>query len=91
MHDEDPSENPIIHPWGIRLLRKRPKLFDIEAREEFLERLEHNMAERRRPEAIGDRISKIGIRSTEEAAQPVLRDQLADRARKENRKRLRRL
>jgi hypothetical protein len=91
MHEEVSPDDPVIRPWLVRALRKRPKLVNLEARDEFLARLEHNMTERRRPDNIGERLANMGIRSAEEAGQPVVRDQLANRFRTENTKRLRRL
>lgn len=91
MHRSPDEEDPVVHPWVIKALRARPKLLDIEAREEFLARLEHNVSERRRPDNIADRLARLGIRSTEEAAQPVITEQAASRFRKENTRRLRRL
>lgn len=91
MGDGEGDDEPVIHPWAVMALRKRPKLVNIQAREEFLTRLEHNIRERRKPNNIGERLADLGIRSTEEAAKPAVKNQIARRASKENTRLLRRL
>lgn len=91
MHMTEPDDDPIWRPWIVKALRRRPKLVEIETREQFLENLEENMCERRRPDNIADRLSILGLRSAEGAAEPVVKTTMSQRFQKANRKRLRRL
>lgn len=85
--DRDPKQEPIVNPHLIRLLRKRPKLLNIEVRDKFLENLEETIKERRKPRNIGG----IMIDRVQEASRPVADDFLEDRLSEANEKLFRRL
>lgn len=66
VHDGDETANePLLQPRAVRLLRMRPKLFDIRGRERFLEELEKDMADRRRPHNISKNITRTAQRAAE--------------------------
>lgn len=85
--DESPADQPVLQPRLVRFLRKRPKLVEFEMREEFLEHLEQNIRERRKPGTVAQRLS----RTVEDASEPVIRDTLRRRLEKANDSLLRRL
>lgn len=81
MTESDPLEghDPILQPRVVRLLRKRPKLVDITAREEVLESLERNIAARRDPDVVADRFSRRTLESLMESTEPVVKERVQKR------------
>lgn len=84
MSERNPREEPIIQPRLVRLARKRPKLFDVEAREQFLKNLEESMIQRRTPPAVSERLGVNAARSAQEAVEPVIKDTARERMEKAN-------
>lgn len=80
MAESEPGEgvNPVLQPRLVRLLKRRPKLIEIDAREEVLDELETNIAARRDPDVVAERFSRATIESVKDSFEPVV----SDRARK---------
>jgi len=85
MADDNPEKEPILQPRIVQFARKRPKLFDIQAREEFLKNLEDNICDRRCPPNVSDRLGRNMARSTQEAIEPVFKRTLRERFTNANR------
>jgi hypothetical protein len=70
--------NPLLQPRLVRFLQRRPKLFDIDARDKMLEEIEKEICIRRDPEQVSSTVSKMMVRSGEkpvrEAAKTTLQN-----------------
>ena len=85
------SDEPVCKPWLVRLLRRRPKLVEIEARDKFLENLDRQICERRKPDNVAARLSRNSLRSAETTFEPVVAGTVRDRLAEANGRMLRRL
>lgn len=68
------SEEPILQPRVIRFLKNRPRLIDRGFREEFLEQLESNVSERRKPDTLAEKTVRGVFRNLEEAGSGVAKN-----------------
>lgn len=85
--DFNPAEEPLCKPHLVSLLKRRPKLFNIEAREKFLEELEKDICERRKPDRIAEKI----VREGEQAVERPVAELTSKRLEKANSRLLQRL
>lgn len=81
------EEDPVVRARIIRLLRARPKLVELEFRDQLLRNLEQNIEDRRRPSNLSSSVS----RTIERVTEPVIRDTVRDQMNKANETILRRL
>lgn len=65
---------PLFEPRLIRLLKDRPRLVDRGFREEFLEQLEENVRERRKPDTVAEEMAKNLMRRFEDAGGSVVKN-----------------
>lgn len=85
------KDDPVLRPWVVKALRRRPKLLDLETRDRFLAQIEQNMAERRRPAEISARLSRMGFESAAQAMEPAVQEAARSKMEDANRSILRRL
>lgn len=72
-------DEPLIEPRLIHLLEKRPRLVDRGIREELLHQFRENVAARRTPEKVGERISREMVNNIADTTEPVVRDRARNR------------
>jgi len=77
--ENDPERQPVVQPRLIRFARRRPKLVNLEFRDEFLKNLEENVCERRCPPNISDSAGRTVAMSAERAVEPVLQSTFRQR------------
>lgn len=78
--DDATEEDPVCQPHLVRLLRRRPKLVDIEMRDKTLLYLEQTICERRKP----GRVAEKTVRAAEEVAEPAAMGSVRDGLNKAN-------
>jgi hypothetical protein len=91
MAERELSDEPVLSPWVVKALRRRPKLIDSKMREEVLANLEQNISHRRRPDVMAERLARVGLGSAKDAAEPAARSALEDKLAEENGRFLKRL
>jgi len=89
--DSSGEVDPLLQPRVIRLLRRRPKLFAEDARNEFWEEIENNVIERRKPDTVAERTVDRILNQAREATSPVMKGRARERVRKVNETTLSRL
>lgn len=72
-NSETPAQ-PLVEPRLVRFLKDRPRLVDRGLREEFLEQLEYNIRERRKPDTMAERSVQEFFKRFEEAGGSVAKD-----------------
>lgn len=70
---------PLVQPKAVRALKERPRLVDMGVREEMLEQLEMQIAERRSADTVAARLSHAIADSAKQSAEPVVRDRVSKR------------
>lgn len=65
---------PLAEPRLVQFLKDRPRLVDRGLRQEFLEQLEQNIRQRRRPDTMAEKTVQQAFRTFEEAGGGVVRD-----------------
>lgn len=78
------SENPLIRPRLVRLLKERPRLINLGFREEVLDEIDHKMCQRRSPQHVAEKVSDILINETGDSVRPALRKRAEQRISKMN-------
>lgn len=73
------EDEPLIQPHLVELLKERPRLIDKGMREKMLDNLARNMAERRTPAVVAERLSSTTVKSVADVSQPVVRDAASER------------
>lgn len=89
--DNEVVGEPLVEPRLVRFLKDRPRVVDKGVRREFLEQLEENIRERRRPDTAAERAVQKMFRTFEDAGTGVAKDRTKkamDRANKGPLKRL---
>lgn len=89
--DGDGELEPLVQPHLIRLLRKRPRLFNDDFRQEILYHLEENIKERRKPDTVAERSVSRLMGEAQQVTQPAVKNRVRDKLENENRKRLNRI
>lgn len=82
--DGDSSAEPLLEPRLIRFLKDRPRLIDRGVREEILEELEKNVAERRTPDTMAEKAVQSAFDRAGETVAPVTKNRVKDKLEKAN-------
>lgn len=82
--DRAPGEQPIVQPRVVRFLRDRNRLVDKGVREDFLDQLESNMVERRKPDTLAEKTVRDLFRRFEDAGSGVAKERVRGRMEKAN-------
>lgn len=71
--DSRGEKEPILQPRLVRFLKDRPRLVDKGLRREFLEELEREMVERRKPDTVAERMARSTMDRFNQATGKVAR------------------
>lgn len=70
------AEEPILRPRLVRFLKERDRLVDFGFREEFLNELESQVAQRRAPTQLAEKATDAATERARDSAKPVVRDRV---------------
>lgn len=82
--DSAGEKEPLLQPRLIRFLKNRPRLIDKGMRKEFLEELEQEVVERRKPDTIAEKMARSAMGRVNNATGKVARRKARDAVNRAN-------
>lgn len=78
------SDQPLLQPRIIRLLKDRPRLISFGLREDVLDELDAKMCQRRSPQSLADKLSDVLVNEASDSMRPAIRRRAEQRVSKMN-------